>query len=251
MAGMRLSIEDLGFSRAELERGDPDLGDLEVLLQASGIEVKWFLRKHMVRGSIQLSPETLVMGGLSSIRAALRTMARSMPDAEDYPSALLPFLRRRVWPSTLAEARDAVEQSGRPLFVKPRLIRKRFTGAVLSGPHQWPLSQVSGRTEVWCSDVVHFQSEARAFVHRPELVEIRHYWGDPVLAPDEATVVSMIQSLGDNSPAGYALDVGILDDGSTALIEMTDGFSLDRYGLSATAYLAVVSARWRELVGVT
>ena len=60
----------------------------------------------------------------------------------------------------------------------------------------------------------------------------------------------MIQSLGERAPASYAIDVGVLDDGSTALIEMTDGFSLDRYGLDATAYLAVVSARWRELVGV-
>ena len=248
---MNLSIGELGFSRAELERGDPDLGDLEVILQTSGIEVKWFLRKHMLRGSIQLSPETLVMGGLSSVRAALRTMGRSLPEAEDYPPALLPFLRRRVWPSTLAAALGAVEQSGRPIFVKPRRVRKRFTGVVLSGPHQWPLSQVSGRTEVWCSDVVHFQSEARAFVRRSELVEIRHYWGAPALPPDEATVVSMIQNLAENAPAGYALDVGVLDDGSTALIEMTDGFSLDRYGLDGAAYLDVVSARWRELIGVT
>jgi hypothetical protein len=175
----------------------------------------------------------------------------SRPEVEDYPPALLPFLQRSVWPSTLAAALVAVEQSGQPIFVKPRTVRKRFTGMVLSGPHQWPLSQVSGRTKVWCSDVVRFQSEARAFVRGPELVEIRHYWGDPALAPDETAVVSMIQSLAGDAPAGYALDVGVLDDGSTALIEMTDGFSLDRYGLDAAAYLGVVSVRWRELIGAT
>lgn len=251
MRGVNLSIAGLGFSRAELERGDPDLGDLEVVLQASGIEVDWFFQKHMLRGGIGLSSETLVMGGLSSVRATLRTMGRAMPEPEDYPTALFPYLRRRVWPSTLAEAREAVERSGRPIFVKPHAVRKRFTGVVLSDPHQRPLSQVSGRTKVWCSDVVHFQSESRAFVRSSELVEIRHYWGDPARPLDEATVLSMIQGLGDNAPAGYALDVGVLDDGSTALIEMTDGFSLDRYGLNAAAYLAVVSARWRELVGVT
>lgn len=248
---MNLSIEDLGFSRAELERGDPDLGDLEAVLQAFGIEIMWFLRKDMLRGNVPLLPGTLVMGGLSSIRAALRAMGRSMPGPEDYPPALLPFLRRRVWPSTLAEALGAVEQSGRPIFVKPRTVRKRFTGAVICRHDQWPLSQVSGRTKVWCSDVVHFQSEARAFVRGPDLVEIRHYWGDPGLPPDEATVVSMIEILADSAPAGFALDVGVLDDGSTALIEMTDGFSLGRYGLNAAAYLAVVSSRWRELVGPT
>ena len=100
-----LSIADLGFSHAELERGDRDLGDLEVILEALGIEVRWFAQKHMLRGSVQLSPETLVMGGLPSIRAALRTMDRSMPDPDDYPSSLFPFLRRRLWPSTLGRGR--------------------------------------------------------------------------------------------------------------------------------------------------
>ena len=48
--------------------------------------------------------------------------------------------------------------------------------------------------------------------------------------------------------AGYGLDLGVLSDGETALVEWNDGFSLGSYGLDASLYAELILARWRELV---
>ena len=52
-----------------------------------------------------------------------------------------------------------------------------------------------------------------------------------------------------NMPAGCALDFGVTDDGRTLLIEMNDGYSLGTYGLEATLYARLLTARWAELNG--
>ena len=52
-----------------------------------------------------------------------------------------------------------------------------------------------------------------------------------------------------NMPAGCALDFGVTEDGRTLLIEMNDGYSLGTYGLEATLYARLLTARWAELNG--
>ena len=50
-------------------------------------------------------------------------------------------------------------------------------------------------------------------------------------------------------PEGFAMDFGVTDDGRTLLIEVNDGYSLGTYGLEATLYARLLSARWAELNG--
>ena len=44
------------------------------------------------------------------------------------------------------------------------------------------------------------------------------------------------------------MDVGVLDDGRSALVEANDGFAVGRYGLDPNAYADMLAARWRQLV---
>jgi hypothetical protein len=168
-----------------------------------------------------------------------------------HPDPLARFLRRRVWRSTLAAAQAAVEQSGHPIFVKPSEVQKRFTGVVLGSGDAWPLVSVPGRTAVWCSEVVSFKSEYRAFVCNRNVLDVRHYWGDPTVTPQEATIGAIIVAFGPDAPDAYAIDVGVLPSDDTALIEVNDGFALGSYGLATDLYLAVVGTRWRQLLGPT
>lgn len=49
--------------------------------------------------------------------------------------------------------------------------------------------------------------------------------------------------------AGYAIDVGLLDDGQLALVECNDGFALGLYpGMAPSRYAELLFARWRELL---
>jgi hypothetical protein len=242
-------VRALGFEVAWLERGDSDAERLVEVASLADMRIERFAEKQMLRGHCQITPRSLVIGGLPSVKSALRVLGRELPPSTDYPDALTPFLRRQVWRSTLAAAQSAFGRTGQPIFVKPVGIHKRFTGVVIDSGESWPLASVPGRTPVWCSEVVTFQSEHRAFVSNRRIVGVRHYWGDPGLSPERETISTMVATFGADAPDSYALDVGIVPSGDTALVEVTDGFALDSYGLEPDLYLTVLAPRWRQLVG--
>lgn len=47
--------------------------------------------------------------------------------------------------------------------------------------------------------------------------------------------------------SAYCLDVGITNKGEIALIEMTDGFSFGKYGMSDELLAEILITRWSEL----
>jgi hypothetical protein len=77
-----------------------------------------------------------------------------------------------------------------------------------------------------CSEVVEFESEWRCFVLEGRVLDVRRYKG---------TFRSSV-------------DLGVLTDGRTAIVEVNDGYSLGAYGLAAAHYAQLLQARWREIV---
>jgi hypothetical protein len=242
-------LRALGLDAAWLQCGDPDAELLVEVVQAAKMRVERFTEKQMLRGQCQVTARSLVVGGLPSVKSALRALGQQLPAPLDYPRPLTPFVRRRVWPSTLAAAHAAVEGSTQPIFVKPSEVRKRFTGVVLGSGGSWPLATIPGRTAVWCSEVVSFKNERWAFVCNGQVLEVRQYWGDPTITPRTTTIEAMVTAFGTGAPDAYALDVGVLASGGTALIEVNDGFALGSYGLATDRYLAILGTLWRQLLG--
>jgi len=243
---------DWTVSRALLElSGNGQLGEdeepLAEVFAQRGVQVERFFQKDMVRGRIEVTPTTLVAGTLPSVAAALREVGSPLPEPFDYPEPLREFLHRRVWMADLGWVRAHIEAGGAPVFVKPRLRRKRFTGLVIRyAGDLYALAPLSKRTALWCSDVVSFSSEHRVFVVEGRVVGVSHYDGDPQLLPSHELIDACREKLVDI--AGYALDVGVLDDGTSALVEANDGFALGRYDLDPNAYADMLAARWRQLV---
>ena len=99
---------------------------------------------------------------------------------------------------------------------------------------------------VICADIVRFRSEYRCFVANGDLLGVRHYKGDPLVFPDPF-VVRRILSAHANAPSGYALDVGVTEDGQTCVVEINDGYASGAYGLPPTLYARVIEARWEDL----
>lgn len=236
------------FRRALVDLGDPDVADLPDLLAEHRLEVVPFREKAMLRDRLPLETSDLVIGRLPSTRFALRRLIGDVPAPSDYPEELRPFMGRRVWTATAASVRDALEQGEGPLFVKPRDRLKRFTGQVVTYPWEGPLPAMGARQVLWCSEVVEWRSEHRVFVARSEILDVRHYWGDGAVVPDPDVIRACLHALSATAPAGFALDVGVLADHSTAVVEQNDGFALGRYGLDARRYVELLARRWAELV---
>ena len=110
------------------------------------------------------------------------------------------------------------------------------------------LDDASHKVRVWVSDAVEFVAEWRYFVHHREIVGVGHYHGDPLRAPDPEVVRAAVAAY--QGPAAHVIDLGVLADGQTALVEVNDGFSFGCYGLPPLAHAAMLASRWHEMVGL-
>ncbi|MCY0994636.1 ATP-grasp domain-containing protein [Nannocystis sp. ILAH1] len=220
-----------------------------------GVWAESFVWSDLYEGRLALERDTAVIGGILTVRTALAQLGAPDPINIDYPSTLASFLRRRVRPATIREAhalcRD--DRFDPPVFIKPVTGHKEFTGHVLAVYRD--LLRTAGwaheepDTPVWLSDCVEFVAEWRYFVHAGEILGVGHYYGDPLRFPDPEVVRAAVAAYTD-APAAYVIDFGVLADGSTALVEVNDGFSFGCYGLNPYAHARMLTARWLELVGL-
>jgi hypothetical protein len=99
--------------------------------------------------------------------------------------------------------------------------------------------------------VVNIVSEYRCFVHKNELVGIKHYSGDFNKFPDIFTIECMIQKYYDESPVSYTLDVGLIQVGKglyeTILIEINDFWAIGGYGLDGRTYVRMLIDRFQQI----
>jgi hypothetical protein len=229
---------------------DRDDADLAEWVGNRGWQVERVKAKDLERGRVPVDEHTLVVGSIQTVRAALRMLDISLPDPDDYPAVLEPHFHRRIWPSTVGNLQRQLDDGLNPVFAKPKQL-KRFTGRVFEHPDDRRfLNGLSATAELWCSEVVNWRSEWRVFVVDREVVGIRHYTGEPWTTLDRTVVTDCVERLAqtDDAPAGYAVDLGVLSDSTTALIERNDGFSVGAYGLETPLYAQMLMARWQQLL---
>lgn len=204
---------------------------------------------QLQRDRVMTTEESLVVGSIDFIKAALRQRQMALPEVSSYPNALQPFLQRELSLSTLWEVKARVAR-GETLFVKPSERAKVFTGQVIQDADDWRLQRIPGREPVWCGEVVSWKSEWRYYVVCHQIRTQALYEGDPALVPEKSVVESAVQALAaiPGTPVSYAIDFGVLNSGLTALIEMNDGFSIGAYeGVDPQAYLDMLQTRWTQL----
>ena len=206
------------------------------VLNDRGIPFVEGTEKTVRRGKVQVTPDTLVIGGIPIVHAALRVLGLDIPPPDDYPPELHGFLHRRIWSGRLGD------EANRGCFVKPKSLKK-FTGRVMDWYDRTLFNGASPRTEVWVSDAVEWQKEWRCFVAHGELLGAMPYWGDGDVTLDLNVVQRAVQSLS-SPPGGYCLDFGVLSTGETALIEMNHGYALGSYDLEPNLHYQVLEAWW-------
>ena len=190
-------------------------------------------------------PENILVGGIGNVRKRLQNLNIIRPKKEiDYPEELKPFLKRKIWESSINEVFNKKEWN---IFVKPKTETKLFTGKVINNEmNLLGLMYKEDDIKVWCSELIDFKTEWRCFIRYKEILDIRRYKGDWDTKIDVKTVASAIESF-TSQPYSFALDFGINENGETILVEVNDGHSLGTYGLSSAHYAKFLSARWSEL----
>lgn len=215
----------------------------------------------------------LPVGSVAFVQCALDLLGLSArPAVSTYPEALRPYLHRRV---CLVRKDQALRQKG-PFFVKPDEV-KAFTGFVCQDvsqlgtgqgvSHELPrlksyfqeqeaaLLALADSAMVWLAEPVQWLREFRCYVQEGQVLGIACYQEAPDLGPlqrfelDWASVEAMVRAYAPQAPVAYALDVGVLENGQTALVEVNDAWALGLYDsvLSRECYFEMLQARWSQI----
>ena len=210
--------------------------------------------------SVRNLSNALPVGSVEFITSYMKTMGIAAPSPMSYPVALDGFLGRRVDQMPLHRVRG-------DRFIKP-VATKTFNGFVwrhaLRDTEQSErdleqielLRSLDPETLVWVAEPLKFLSEWRYYVIDGQIVGEARYdpdGDDAAPPPDRSVVHAAIAAWGnaelDRSPAGFAIDFGVAQDGRTLLVEANDGWALGFYGaaLHPREYLRLLWSRWVQV----
>lgn len=185
----------------------------------------------------------LIVGGIGIIRKRLKAFDID-PITVDYPEELKEFLGRTIQESTLSNIANNPETW--PIFIKSKE-QKRITGKVIRNASDLVgLGYQEENPEIYISEVMDFVSEYRVFVRYGEVLDCKHYWGDPMVFPDAAIVKAAISKY-QSAPDAYGIDFAVTKEGKTVLIEVNDAWALGCYGLEMHLYAKFLITRWAQI----
>jgi hypothetical protein len=200
------------------------------------------------------------VGSVEFVRSVMHDRGLDEPASISYPAALAAFYGRSIWKTRLDDARAVPG----PVFVKP-VETKRFTGFVYTrdmpateydehdGAQLLAMHSLPPGTQVWCAEPVKFVSEWRYYVLAGEVIGAARYdpdGADDAPGPSKAVLdLAIVQMSAARAPTAYGIDLGVLSDGRTSIVEVNDAWALGRYGNSVSPrdYLRLLWARWREI----
>lgn len=214
-----------------------------------GYEVHLFVKTDLAKQEI--TPDTVVVGGMGTVHAALEQIGIRPPLHVTVPAILFPYLGREVWKTTVPQL---ISANRFPVFVKPYEDNKLFDGCVVHSAEELEeltaaRASFPGITEnnlIFAQEPVTFLSEWRVFILRGRPVGVSHYKGDLFAFPFAGVLRATLGAY-QNAPAGYSADFGITDTGRTLLVEVNDGYALGAMGLAADRYAELLRTRWEEI----
>lgn len=196
------------------------------------------------------------IGTVQFVQGALRTlMGGNPPLINMYPVCLKSFMYRdyriRLTTNLLPD-----------LFTKP-FDTKLYNGFILRSDageydehdlEQYiTLKQLPNHVLHYQADLVEWQLETRVYVHHGRIVGVGRY--DDKDTPDSLLDMDVVQQIVDihrneyPNMQAYAIDVGVLSTGETALVEVNDAYALGFYRgtLSVSSYINMLVDRWQDL----
>ena len=210
-----------------------------------------FYKKHLLQNKIKITKTDFIAGEIPVMFNAMKKLGIDYHH-DDYPEVLKKYLHRRIWETKLGYMKDKAfnGELSVSVFIKPKDKLKKFTGFVLNSMDDWFLTDGAGDgTNIICSEPVKWITEYRIPVIHNMPMDYCNYFGNPDIMPARYVVNAMIHDWAQaDAPSAYCLDVGVLDNGETALIEVNDAFSCGSYTMSSKTYGDLLTTRWNELL---
>jgi hypothetical protein len=198
----------------------------------------------------ELFGDAVPVGSVHFCRWVAQQQGRALTDLLSYPRSLESHLQRYV---RVCTKRDALDLIAACPFIKPFGNAKAFTGFVrgLNAPTQG-FVEYPDDEQVYVSQKVAWLSEWRIYVQDGAIVGSARYDAgqEDAPSPDDIVVAQMIDAVGllNRNYGPYALDVGVLSTGETALVEMNDAWALGFYkgAMSPDKYARFLATRWEQ-----
>jgi len=188
---------------------------------------------------------SVCVGGVDVCRWALSKMGVKNYDIPCYPPQLKSYFSREI---EIIKLKDLYKIKTKK-FVKP-IKPKHFQAFTTENRDN--LSKLMGfddDEQIYVCDIVNFESEWRVYVQNNQIKVICNYKGNPTSFPNTRVIENMIYDF--QGPCCYVLDVGILYNSNTALVEFNDFYSIGNYGLFPEIYAEMLIQRWTELKNTT
>lgn len=128
-------------------------------------------------------------------------------------------------------------------IIRKRLAKFDITPPTVDYPEE--LIHYLGRpvTEMSLSDIAnHPEKWPGVFVQYGQILDCKHYWGDPLKFPSAEIIKFAIRDY-TSAPDAYGIDFGVTRDAKTLLMEVNDAWALGCYGLEAHLYAKFLVTR--------
>lgn len=211
------------------------------MMGAVQADIKWkpFQSIYDIPGD----PTSIIVGSVEMCAAWLKSTGHVIPELPNiFP--FQEFLGRHI---TVAP----IEKISYPSFIKPYKQIKAFTGFVATNKLYVDIFAEGYKGLVLAQDVVEIISEYRMYINCNRIIGLKHCRGDCLTFPDRFFIekcFTRAKEVIDHH--AYTLDFGVLEDGSTILIEINDGWATGNYGLEPHDYYMFVRNRWLQITGI-
>ena len=192
----------------------------------------------------ELLLNTIPIGSVEFVQNFLKQNSLPPLKAVNVPPELndVRFLSRKVWNlDSKNELPVIVEKYSGKLVVKPGQTPKLFDTTTTRYLHEIPDGEPLFISE-FLSDI---HAEWRAFVLQGRIRSIRPYMLRRWVCPDRAMVEEMAKLV---SLPSCTIDVAVLSNGQTVLIEVHPFISCGLYGFEGPDLLRMVSAAWNHQI---
>lgn len=175
---------------------------------------------------------------------------KKLPEPIDFPEEILTnsdLIKRQINKMPLNDFIEMYKGCFKDdFFVKP-VKSKLFDGILITHINHLNYFKGYDNPDVWVSEKLDIISEYRAFIHKGKIKYCSSYRGDFKVAPDYDYIEQIIKQY-TSCPIAYTIDVGVLKNGRTELIEINDMWAIGSYGLYCIDYAEMLSDRYFEIV---
>ena len=214
------------------------------------LEPKSFTKEDVYTGKMDLiALKNPVVGSIDAMYQLFSNIEK-LPKPIDFPMEIMTnsdLVKREIQILPLEEAISNFRRTNIPVFIKP-VKTKLFDGILVS--QESHLHYFAGfiNPDVYVSEKIDIVSEHRAYVHKGELKYCCSYGGNFMINPDYGYIKEIIK-LYTSSPIAYTIDVAILRNGDTELIEINDMWAIGSYGLYCLNYAEMLLDRYTQILG--